>query len=65
MTASKTILGAFALCAAVSLLAACEPEVGSPEWCEQMQDQPTGEWTVNQASAFAKHCVLGQPPKSD
>lgn len=69
MTASKTILKTCSLAAglglALGVLAACEPEVGSPEWCEEMQDKPAGEWTVNEAGAFTKHCVLGQAPEKE
>lgn len=66
MTASKTVLWpATILGAAFLLLAACEPEVGSPEWCEEMEDKPTGDWTVNEASAFTRHCLLGQPLEED
>ena len=65
MTASKPLLAACCLVLAVGLLAACEPEVGSPEWCEDMKDKETGDWTVNEASAFTKHCLLGQPPEED
>lgn len=63
MTASKTVLAACCLLLGAGLLAACEPEVGSPEWCEDMKDKPTGDWTVNEAGAFTKHCLLGQPPE--
>lgn len=69
MTASKTIPRSLAFCVALvlalGLLAACEPEVGSPEWCEEMEDKPTGDWTVNEAGAFTKHCLLGQPPEDN
>ena len=41
-------------------LAACEPEVGSAEWCEMMQDKPKGEWSANAAMDFAKHCIMTQ-----
>lgn len=48
-----------ALIAAVfALLAACSPEVGSKEWCEDMKKKPKGEWTANEATDFAKHCVF-------
>jgi hypothetical protein len=39
-------------------LAACEPEVGSPDWCEAMKEKPKGDWSANEAGDFAKHCVL-------
>ena len=40
------------------LLGACTPEMGSKKWCEQIEDKPHGDWTVNEAKAFAKHCVF-------
>ena len=41
-----------------SLLSACEPEVGSDEWCQDMVDKPKGDWTTNEAKEFAKSCVF-------
>lgn len=43
----------------VFLLAACAPKVGSEAWCESMKEKPKGDWSVNEAGDFAKHCVLG------
>lgn len=40
------------------LVTACEPEVGSDEWCQDLKDKPKGDWTANEAADFAKHCVL-------
>lgn len=40
------------------VLTACSPEVGSDKWCLQMEDKPKGDWTTNQASDYAKHCVF-------
>jgi len=37
---------------------ACAPEVGSEKWCEKIKDKPNGDWTVNEAKAFAKYCVF-------
>ena len=37
---------------------ACAPEVGSKEWCAQMKEKPKGDWTSNEVSDFAKHCIL-------
>lgn len=39
-------------------LAACSPEIGSKEWCEDMKAKGKGEWTANEAADFAKHCIL-------
>ncbi|MDH3758051.1 MAG: DUF3012 domain-containing protein, partial [Gammaproteobacteria bacterium] len=40
------------------LLAGCEPEVGSDRWCEKMADTPKSDWSVNDAKAFAQHCIF-------
>ena len=39
-------------------VAACAPEVGSPDWCEQMKEKPKGEWTANEMGEFTKNCLL-------
>lgn len=39
-------------------VAACGPEVGSKEWCDDLKKKPKGEWTANEAGDFAKHCIL-------
>lgn len=39
-------------------LAACEPEVGSERWCENMREKPRGDWTANEALEFARSCAL-------
>lgn len=44
--------------AAVWILSACSPEVGSEEWCEKLKKKPKGEWTANEAKDYAKHCVF-------
>jgi hypothetical protein len=49
-------LCALVLVAAVTL--ACAPEVGSEPWCEEMRETPKGDWSANDALAFAEHCVL-------
>jgi len=36
----------------------CAPEVGSKKWCERIEDKPKGDWTANEAKAFAKYCVF-------
>ena len=52
------ILKALSLALVVSLMCACAPEVGSEKWCEKIGDTPKGDWSANDAKAFAKHCVL-------
>lgn len=39
-------------------LTACAPEIGSKRWCEQMQKKAKGDWTANEALAYAEHCIL-------
>ena len=39
-------------------VAACSPEVGSKEWCEDMKTKPKGDWTASEAADFAKSCIL-------
>ena len=53
----KLIRGALVL-AFAGAMAACSPEVGSKEWCDEMKKKDKGDWTANEAADFAKHCVL-------
>jgi hypothetical protein len=36
----------------------CAPEVGSEAWCKQMNEKPKGDWSANEATDYAKHCVF-------
>jgi hypothetical protein len=45
--------------AAVCILAACEPQVGTKAWCEMMDKKAKGDWTANQAADYAKSCIFG------
>ena len=40
------------------LLSGCAPEIGSDEWCEDMVEKPKGDWTANEAKAFAENCIF-------
>ena len=40
------------------LLVACAPEVGSPEWCDDMDDTAKGDWSTNDATEYANNCVF-------
>ena len=42
----------------VALLVACSPKVGSKKWCAAMKEKPKGEWTVDETTNFAKHCLF-------
>ncbi len=37
---------------------ACAPEIGSEKWCAMMKEKPKGDWTANEATDFAKHCLF-------
>ncbi|MEN8718904.1 MAG: DUF3012 domain-containing protein [Oceanococcaceae bacterium] len=54
----------FALPALVLLgaVAACSPQVGSDAWCEALEKKPKGDWSMNEAGDYAKHCVLEMKP---
>ncbi len=43
---------------AAAFLSACAPEVGSDKWCNNLKEKPKGDWSVNEATDFAKHCIL-------
>jgi hypothetical protein len=40
------------------LLLGCKAEVGSERWCANLEDKPKGDWTVNEAANYAKHCIF-------
>ncbi len=48
----------FALVLVALALAACMPEVGSDVWCENLKEKPKGDWSLNEASDFTKHCIF-------
>lgn len=39
-------------------LMGCSPKVGSEAWCESMKEKPKGDWSTNDASAYAEHCIF-------
>ena len=45
---------------ALAGLVACAPEVGSPAWCEDMDEKSKGDWTVNEAEAYVRSCIIRQ-----
>jgi hypothetical protein len=51
-------LPVLAVLATIALVAACSPEVGSKEWCTDMDKKAKGDWSANEAKDFAKHCIL-------
>lgn len=46
------------LAAVVALLSGCAPEVGSERWCQNMEEKAKGDWTANEATDYAKHCIF-------
>ncbi len=54
----KSILTITASICAALFLSACDPEVGSEEWCSALKEKPKGDWTANEATDFTKHCIL-------
>lgn len=46
------------VCLCALFLIGCEPEVGSDKWCKKMDDKAKGDWTVNEATDYAKHCIF-------
>lgn len=54
----KTLVRGVLVLMCVGFLAACEPEVGSADWCEDLKEKPRGDWTANELAEFAKSCVL-------
>ena len=43
---------------AITLLAACSPDIGSEEWCADLKEKSKGDWTVNETKDYAKHCLF-------
>lgn len=39
-------------------LAGCAPEIGSKEWCEDLDEKDKGDWTATEAKDYAKHCIF-------
>lgn len=60
---NRTLIATAAMLALTALLAGCAPEVGSERWCEKMGEKPKGDWTANEATDFAKFCVLNLKPE--
>jgi len=52
----------FTILTLLSLLAiplwGCAPEIGSDQWCANLKAKPAGDWSMNEASDFAKHCII-------
>ena len=51
----KKVIGIIAL---LFILIGCTPAVGSDEWCDNLEEKPKGDWSTNEATDYAKHCVF-------
>ena len=54
----KKMIGISLFTLTLLFVTGCSPKVGSDAWCTDMKEKNKGEWTVTQASDFAKHCLL-------
>ncbi len=54
----KVVVICLLLIPMVLAVSACAPEVGSKAWCQQMKETPKGDWSTNDAKAYAKHCLF-------
>jgi hypothetical protein len=46
------------LAAMLVLSGGCAPKVGSDAWCDDMKEKPKGDWSANEATDYAKHCLF-------
>jgi hypothetical protein len=51
--------------AVLMFICGCAPEVGTKEWCEDMDETPKGDWSANDAKAYARYCVLNTYKEED
>ena len=43
------------------LLAGCDPEMGSDDWCEVLRDKTKVEWTAEEVKGFTNYCIGRDP----
>lgn len=44
--------------AALVLIAACSPQVGTEAWCDKIEAKAKSDVTAAEAKDYAKHCIL-------
>ncbi|UPQ89589.1 DUF3012 domain-containing protein [Vibrio sinaloensis] len=49
----------------IPMLFACQDEVGTQAWCDNLNDTPKSEWNAQNALDFAKHCVFSNAVGSE
>ena len=54
----KAMIQLTLLASTILLLSACAPKVGSDAWCKSLAEKPKGDWSPNEVTDYAKHCVL-------
>jgi len=52
------LLSLSAIALTTLILSACSPEIGSDKWCQNMEAKPKGDWSANEATDYAKHCLF-------
>jgi len=50
---------------ATSLLLTSCAKVGSDAWCENLEEKPKGDWTVNEAGDYTRYCLMGINPDEE
>ena len=58
MNIVKKIISIGLFTAILLTVSACAPEIGSEQWCTDMKEKPKADWTANDATDFAKHCIF-------
>jgi len=46
-------------------LVACEPKVGSDQWCADLREKRTDDWTLKETEDYAKNCIIRFGGKND
>lgn len=55
----RTKLIAYTLCLyAVFFINGCALLTGTELWCEYMEERPKTDWSLSEATDYAKHCVI-------
>ncbi len=42
----------------ITQLLACSAEVGSERWCNNLEEKSKGDWSGNEVTGYAKHCIF-------
>ena len=50
--------GHIALLISFAALAGCSPEPGSERWCSRMAEKPKSQWSFDDGTTYAKHCIV-------